>query len=838
MNKKMKRNLAVIGLAVLGGAAFSLGVMNMKTAAAEGTAFDTAQIVMTKGASVRCYSGSAAESGIRFSSAISAEDYAALEAMETNGVKISYGMLIAPYDYFTDYGEFNAATVFGVEGQKKYTWDGESVEEGTSYTKIAHVTYDTLALSTLEGYEDDYAINGSLIKIKEENFTKEFVGRGYIKYEMGNVVKYKFADFHNGSVKNNVRSIAYVSQLAIEANDPVASWVQANYLSKVTQEATTYTVETYVGDELVKQEKRPTTVGALVQNVAVNEYEGYRLVSAEREGTAYANGHLTLKHVYEEIENNDFQVANGDFETGDLTGWTIAGNIGAVSSETHYWKNDPISEQGFPYGLDGTYMFSAYEGVELEKNMGALTSSPFTVSESGWISFKLGGAQNNLFVYVDVVDAATGEIYHRYSNQNHKYEVVNGVLLGCELNAYKANVQDIVGKQVYLRVSDFASKDFGLFFLDSVDTLHLAEPNDSYTLANEVEHQATVYDLYNGNFDKNLDAWTKDGDIGVINETERYWPNDRDLPYNNEGKFFSAYTKDGHSNDVLEGNKGTLRSNVFEIGGSGWITYRIGGVKNPDQIYMEVIDAATGVKYGHFYNQNIADCTLVSYKADLSAYIGKLVYINFVDNATGDYGLIFCDEFKTYYANVSDIPAEIVNVAENKVESIYNVMNGGFETGNLLGWTLVSGEVPGRVTNATEYWQDPNRPLNKEGNWAFTGVDVNGLGPIEDQKGTLRSNTFYLKANSYFHFRMAGGNREDLYIQIVRADTGEVLQKYHNTSSAEGTFVEYKNNAIGNQTDVVCYIEIVDKAGTEQESGGGWRLLGVDGIEVTQTIKA
>lgn len=824
----MKRNLAVIGLAVLGGAAFSLGVMNMKTAAAEETAFDTAQIVMTKGASVRCYSGSTAESGIRFSSAISAEDYAALEAMETNGVKVSYGMLIAPYDYFTDYGEFNAATVFGVEGKKKYTWDGESVEEGTSYTKIAHVTYDTLALSTLDGYEDDYAINGSLIKIKEENLTKEFVGRGYIKYEMGNVVKYKFADFHNGSVENNVRSIAYVSQLAIEANDPVASWVQANYLSKVTQEATTYTVETYVGDELVKQEKRPTTIGALVQNAAVNEYEGYRLVSAEREGTAYANGHLTLKHVYEEIENNDFQVANGDFGTGDLTGWTLAGNIGAVSSETHYWKNDPISEQGFPYGLDGTYMFSAYEGVDLEKNMGALTSSPFTVSESGWISFKLGGAQNNLFVYVDVVDAATGEIYHRYSNQNHKYEVVNGVRLGCELNAYKANVQDIVGKQVYLRVSDFASKDFGLFFLDSVKTLHLAEPNDSYTLANEVEHQATVYDLYNGNFDKNLDAWTKDGDIGVINENKKYWTNNENYDYNNDGKFFSAYETVGNEGVNYESNKGTLRSNVFEIGGSGWITYAIGGMKNFNQVYMEVIDAVTGMKYGHFYNTNMFHCSLIQYKADLSDFIGELVYINFVDNATGDYGLIFCDSIKTYYASE---PTGDYIVATN---CVYNVMNGGFETGDLFGWTLEGGEI-GFLTQENCYWSRDELGFNKEGTWVYTGVEVAGHGHVEGNTGTLRSDTFIVKANSTFCFKLGGGrwentHRTDVGVRLVKAD-GTVIGEYYNTNGYNGDqtgiMVDYSIE-LNNAEEMACYIEIFDNATS------GWGLLAVDDLRIIQ----
>ena len=240
MNKKTKRNVGMITLAVFGGIACSFGAMGLKTASAE-TAFDTAKIEMIKGASVRYYSQDTTtdEGGIRFSSAITAADYTALEAMETEGVSVSYGMLIAPYDYFDTYGEFNPATVFGVNGEKKYTWDGEVVEEGATYTKIAHVTYDTLTMSTQGGYENYYELKGSLIKIKDENLTKEFIGRGYIKYETTEGVSYKFADYYKNSVDNNVRSIVYVSQLAIDANDPAADWVNQHYVSKVTAQPTT-----------------------------------------------------------------------------------------------------------------------------------------------------------------------------------------------------------------------------------------------------------------------------------------------------------------------------------------------------------------------------------------------------------------------------------------------------------------------------------------------------------------------------------------------------------------------------------------------------------------------
>ena len=841
MNKYLRKKLGIVALTVMGGVALSCGATVVEKASAEDNAFDAAQIEMIVGASVRYYEDSATtnESGIRFSSAITSADYTALEAMETENVKISYGMLIVPYEYWKA-NELDETTVFGVNGDKKYTWDGESVEEGATYTKIAHVTYDTLMMSAQEGYEDYYEIKGSLINIKEENLTNEFVGRGYIKYEYDGGVAYKFAEYFNNSVEENVRSIVYVSQLAIDAQDKASTWLQTNYVAKVEAMDTTYTLETYVGEDLVKSETvEGVKINQELQNVEAKTYQGFTYMSEETSsGKVYANGRSTVKHVYAEEENSVYQVKNGGFETGDLTDWTKVGNIGEVSSETNYWKDDPLNADGFPFGLDGTYMFSAYAVDGLEGNMGTLKSSTFTVSESGWISYKLGGAKNSTYVYVDVVGAATGNILKRYFNQNHKYEEVGNIRLGCELNAYKANVQDLVGKEVYLRLSDYASSDFGLFFLDSVDTLHLAEPLKGYTLANEVAHQNTIYDLYNGNFDNDMNGWTKSSNIGDISEATSDWFG----AFDNVGKFFSCYAP-----DQSEGSTGTLRSNVFEVGGSGYITYRIGAVKNPDQVYMEVIDAVSGVKYGHFYNQEWKDegdlrCGLISYKADLSAYIGKLVYINFVDNATSDYGLIFCDEFVTYYANAADVPE--YTVATNKVESIYNVMNGGFETGNLLGWTLVSGEVPGRVTDIDYFWNDANRVIGKDGNYSFTGVELNpDNGNLEGRIGTLRSNTFVLKANSSISFKLGGCRSQvdqcttcleaglqacsHVCIRIVNAETGEVIAWYTNPDRNDATLIDY-THVIGNATEVACYVELVDDATSN------WGLLGLDSINVYQ----
>ena len=108
------------------------------------------------------------------------------------------------------------------------------------------------------------------------------------------------------------------------------------------------------------------------------------------------------------------------------------------------------------------------------------------------------------------------------------------------------------------------------------------------------------YRLYNGGFDLDLDGWTLDGmmdgekndaALGGISEATGYWENDPsgvDPLFYNDGKFFSAYA---YTPGETERATGTLRSSNFIVGGSGWITYKLGGAKNIEQVYLEVVSA-------------------------------------------------------------------------------------------------------------------------------------------------------------------------------------------------------------------------------------------------------
>lgn len=217
------------------------------------------------------------------------------------------------------------------------------------------------------------------------------------------------------------------------------------------------------------------------------------------------SGTLTFDYTVNVRDTTGYRVKNGGFETGDLTGWTLVNSqIGAVSNASRYWLNDSESPDGFSFGKDGEWFFNAY-ATDVEGATGVLTSSSFVIGNSGWLTFKLGAARHVTQVWIDVYDAGTGEILARYGNTAWQ-ERTDGVKSGCSLIAYKADLSAYIGRTVKIRVVDNATADYGLFFADSFDAWHDAEPGDAYLTAVPQAHAASIYEVENGGFETgNLD---------------------------------------------------------------------------------------------------------------------------------------------------------------------------------------------------------------------------------------------------------------------------------------------------------------------------------------------
>ena len=163
-------------------------------------------------------------------------------------------------------------------------------------------------------------------------------------------------------------------------------------------------------------------------------------------------------------ENDLYQVLNGDFESGDLTGWTLTTTsgetaMGYLSEQEVFWKNADK-----PYNKDGRFLFTGIEDVmgSMEAAHGTLTSEAFTIGGCGFITFKLGGGYNQE-CYIEIVDSATNQAVAKYHNDNSDNNEGSMFL-------FKADLTELMGRNVYIRVVDNASEAWGCLAVDSFIT--------------------------------------------------------------------------------------------------------------------------------------------------------------------------------------------------------------------------------------------------------------------------------------------------------------------------------------------------------------------------------
>ena len=344
----------------------------------------------------------------------------------------------------------------------------------------------------------------------------------------------------------------------------------------------------------------------------------------------------------------------------------------------------------------------------------------------------------------------------------------------------------------------------------------------------------TSYRISNGGFESGMEGWTLVGNIGGISSERNYWVGD---PESAEGfafgmdgdKMFSAYAPGAEERLV-----GTLTSSTFKIGGSGFVTFKVGAMRDENYVYIDVVDANTKEILARYYNGLWAErtddkksgCTLIAYKADLSAFMGKEVFFRISDNADSGYGLFFVDSFVTYYENEPEGFNNATPVSYTVTGTIYDLFNGGFEMGDVQGWWNI-GE-PGKVTGANAFFN--GREYGKNGDFLYSGVqDLDGIF-LEGNRGVLTSSAFEIGGTGYITFMLGGGENALCYVQVIDAVTGEILARYHQQEMDEAVLKTYV-------ADLSAYIGRTARIQLIDQAENAWGCVSFDNVVTYHTSK-
>ena len=280
--------------------------------------FDDIALTMAKGASMRIGTDeNFTETGLRFTMQVSKTDYTQLNADLYESIE--WGMLIAPVESVKA-AEFNAENLFG--SNAKYVFNEETAAEG-KYAAI-NVTETALTLASetnlgIENAENYYVFSGYMHSVREENLTRGFVGRGYVKYTVKGeeTPQYKFAEYFGGNAENNTRSAyyvaaKYVADAAVTDTD-AKNYVRTNYLenavalktASVNITANDYLEDITVGTYKTEVSETNTVTAKIGEKYDLsaesNAKEGYALREELSSATTpiYRGQQLSIKRYYE-----------------------------------------------------------------------------------------------------------------------------------------------------------------------------------------------------------------------------------------------------------------------------------------------------------------------------------------------------------------------------------------------------------------------------------------------------------------------------------------------------------------------------------------------------------
>ena len=383
-------------------------------------------------------------------------------------------------------------------------------------------------------------------------------------------------------------------------------------------------------------------------------------------------------------------------------------------------------------------------------------------------------------------------------------------------------------------------------FADSEDDLSadiaIAYPNAANRVLNGGFETGDLYGWNAYQIWKNesgMKAWT---DGRVVNVNYFRWDNSGNgYSYNKDGEYnlgiYTDYASQSTENaqkakDSAQERMGHLRSANFTLGGSGWISFKLGGGKNRQFEYVSVRKTEGNEEIARFWNKNFknkslsgtdnAEGYMFQYYYDLSAYKGQQLYFTISDTTSNEWCVLSADSFFTYYPD--KLTPSDAQTAENILPSISNI---GSSTNEIVGGNPFASETFSSWT--------------VDGGWGRSGEEArSSVNGGDDAVGVLRSPAFNVGGDNpktYIRFDWAGYLKADkqVFVSIKEVGTNIEVMRFVRREADSGTQSgDWKMHFLdvsGLDPDKEYYLEFADNI--TKKNYGDWAVAYVKSLRFT-----
>lgn len=416
------------------------------------------------------------------------------------------------------------------------------------------------------------------------------------------------------------------------------------------------------GDESVTPEVLKVTLG---ETEFTSGFTTFNMETAGSYIVTYGatKGNKTISKTITILVSDATNLINGGFETGDMTGWTSTyePNGNPVISATAFWN------ERIPYNQDGNYHFDGWSAQHAESDVFYFTSSTFTLSGSGWVSFMMGG--NAAALRVKLAD--TNEVIGFFRNVKFLDANFPSVAQGgrwATMTRYFYDFSAYLGKDMYVEIIDDKESGWGVSFFDDINFYYATKPDttgydvvEGSLVNGEGEGEVHInYEIaingciINGNLETgDMTGWTSEYPFGKnpVSNADEYWG--ERLPFNKTGTYFY----NGWDGQNAEADGYQIKSSNFVLYGSGYITFKLASNSGALKVYKADGTLIAYYKQSRFSDMNFPNldaggswADMGTYVADLSNYIGEELYIVVEDEViSGPWAVLFFDDVQTYH---------------------------------------------------------------------------------------------------------------------------------------------------------------------------------------------